>query len=46
MAAGAGGAYQFTRDSMANLRQQEDAYNEAVGGFASGLVVGMFRTGP
>lgn len=38
---GVGATYQFTRDSAANLRQKNDTYNEAIGGFASGLVLGL-----
>ncbi|KAF2800789.1 hypothetical protein K505DRAFT_320176 [Melanomma pulvis-pyrius CBS 109.77] len=41
--AGVGAAYQFTRDSAANLRRKEDAYNEALGGFAGGAVVGLAK---
>ncbi|KAF2011766.1 hypothetical protein BU24DRAFT_288783 [Aaosphaeria arxii CBS 175.79] len=41
--AGVGFAYQFTRDSAANLRQKNDTYNEALAGFASGVVIGLSR---
>ncbi|KAF2466741.1 uncharacterized protein BDR25DRAFT_305958 [Lindgomyces ingoldianus] len=41
--AGVGAFYQFSRDSAANLRSKEDAYNEAIGGFMGGAVVGLAR---
>ncbi|KAF2707430.1 hypothetical protein K504DRAFT_535929 [Pleomassaria siparia CBS 279.74] len=41
--ASVGATYQFTRDAACNLRQREDAYNEALGGFAGGAVVGLAR---
>ncbi|ORY12021.1 hypothetical protein BCR34DRAFT_311068 [Clohesyomyces aquaticus] len=40
--AGVGALYQFTRDSAANLRGKEDTYNEAIGGFFGGSVLGLF----
>ena len=40
-AAGVGALYQFSRDSAANLRRKEDAYNEAIGGFLGGSVLGL-----
>ncbi|KAF2267676.1 hypothetical protein CC78DRAFT_530755 [Lojkania enalia] len=41
--AGVGAAYQFSRDSAANLRQKDDTYNEAIGGFIGGMVLGLAR---
>lgn len=43
-AAAVGAGYQFTRDATANLRQKNDIYNEAIGGFVGGTVVGLART--
>ncbi|KAG9230308.1 NADH-ubiquinone oxidoreductase subunit [Amylocarpus encephaloides] len=37
----AGGAYVFSRDAMANLREKDDAINFAVGGFFGGAVMGL-----
>ena len=36
-----GGAYEFTKSASANLRQKDDTYNTAVGGFFSGAVMGL-----
>lgn len=44
MAAGAGGAYQFTLDATANLRHKDDCYNEFYAGFAAGAVTGIMST--
>ncbi|KAJ9620993.1 hypothetical protein H2203_007580 [Taxawa tesnikishii (nom. ined.)] len=42
-----GGAYEFTRCASANLRQKDDAWNYAVGGFFGGSMLGLrFRTAP
>ncbi|KAF2737904.1 NADH-ubiquinone oxidoreductase 213 kDa subunit [Polyplosphaeria fusca] len=41
--AGVGAVYQFSRDSAANLRGKDDAYNEAIGGFLGGIGVGLAR---
>ncbi|KAF2657808.1 hypothetical protein K491DRAFT_311657 [Lophiostoma macrostomum CBS 122681] len=38
-----GATYQFTRDATANLRQKQDTYNEAIGGFAAGAMLGVTR---
>jgi hypothetical protein len=43
-AGGVGAAYQFSKDVTGNLRQKDDCYNEAVGGFFAGLGVGAART--
>lgn len=39
--AGMGGAYEFTRFASANLRQKDDAYNTALGGFLAGNILGL-----
>lgn len=36
-----GGAYEFTRTAAANLRESNDSYNEAIGGFFSGAMLGI-----
>lgn len=36
-----GGVYSFFRTASANLRQSDDSYNEAVGGFLAGSVLGL-----
>ncbi|KAI4205298.1 MAG: hypothetical protein LQ350_000621 [Teloschistes chrysophthalmus] len=36
-----GGVYEFTRTAAANLREKNDAYNNAIGGFFGGGVVGL-----
>ena len=41
VAAGAG--FGFSRGAAANLRQSNDSYNDAIGGFVCGAVVGMTR---
>ncbi|CAI6338813.1 unnamed protein product [Periconia digitata] len=41
--AGVGASYQFTLDASANLRQQDDTYNDAIAGFAAGAAVGVAR---
>ncbi|KAK3321532.1 hypothetical protein B0H66DRAFT_551995 [Apodospora peruviana] len=40
--ASAGTAYEFTRTAAANLREKDDHYNEAIGGFCGGSVIGLF----
>ncbi|KAK4192294.1 Tim17/Tim22/Tim23/Pmp24 family-domain-containing protein [Podospora australis] len=42
--AAVGTAYEFTRVAAANLREKEDHYNNAIGGFVGGAVLGL-RTG-
>lgn len=39
--AAAGGAYEFTKTASANLRQKNDAYNSAIGGFFGGSMLGL-----
>ena len=36
-----GGAYEFTKNAAANLRQKDDAYNPAMGGFMAGTMLGL-----
>ncbi|KAL8663824.1 MAG: hypothetical protein Q9202_003509 [Teloschistes flavicans] len=36
-----GGCYEFARTAAANLREKNDAYNNAIGGFFGGGVVGL-----
>ncbi|KAK3689635.1 hypothetical protein B0T22DRAFT_374635 [Podospora appendiculata] len=38
------GIYEFSRIAAANLREKEDHYNHAIGGFLAGAVLGL-RTG-
>lgn len=40
-----GGAYEFTKSASANLRQKDDTYNTAIGGFFSGTMLGLRCTG-
>ncbi|KAL2019947.1 hypothetical protein VTK56DRAFT_9039 [Thermocarpiscus australiensis] len=40
----AGGVYEFTRVASANLREKDDYYNNGIGGFFAGAVIGL-RTG-
>ncbi|KAK1766450.1 Tim17/Tim22/Tim23/Pmp24 family-domain-containing protein [Phialemonium atrogriseum] len=42
--AAVGGAYEFSRNAAANLREKDDHYNAAIGGFLAGSVLGL-RTG-
>ncbi|KAK4032987.1 hypothetical protein C8A01DRAFT_20013 [Parachaetomium inaequale] len=42
--AAAGGAFEFTRCASANLREKDDYWNHAIGGFVAGATVGL-RTG-
>ncbi|CAK7208716.1 hypothetical protein SCUCBS95973_000196 [Sporothrix curviconia] len=39
--AAVGGVFEFSRVATANLRQKNDAYNTAVGGFLAGSVFGL-----
>lgn len=39
-----GGAYAFTKTVSANLRQKEDAWNTAIGGFFGGSMIGLRGT--
>ncbi|MCJ1288366.1 hypothetical protein MMC26_007721 [Xylographa opegraphella] len=42
-----GGTYEFTKLASANLREKDDSWNTAIGGFLAGSVLGMrFRTIP
>lgn len=36
-----GGTYTFVRTASANLRETEDPYNGALGGFFSGAILGL-----
>jgi len=36
-----GGAYEFTKNASANLREKDDAYNPAIGGFFAGTMMGL-----
>ncbi|KAH7138009.1 NADH-ubiquinone oxidoreductase 213 kDa subunit [Dendryphion nanum] len=38
-----GAGYQFTKDASANLRQKDDAYNDAIAGFVAGNFVGIYK---
>ncbi|EME77968.1 uncharacterized protein MYCFIDRAFT_33688 [Pseudocercospora fijiensis CIRAD86] len=39
--AGIGGAYAFAKTASANLRQKDDSWNNAIGGFFGGSVLGL-----
>ncbi|KAJ5476561.1 hypothetical protein N7475_002290 [Penicillium sp. IBT 31633x] len=42
-----GGTYEFVKTASANLREKEDHYNVALGGFVSGAILGLrVRTFP
>ncbi|KAB8293207.1 hypothetical protein EYC80_007547 [Monilinia laxa] len=42
-----GGTYEFTKYASANLREKDDTYNSAIGGFLAGSVLGLrFGTTP
>ncbi|KAM0716091.1 hypothetical protein Q7P37_008605 [Cladosporium fusiforme] len=42
-----GGAYMFSKDAAANLRQKDDSYNSAIGGAFAGSMLGLkFRSAP
>jgi len=36
-----GGVYEFSKNAAANLREKDDTYNYAIGGFLSGAVLGL-----
>jgi hypothetical protein len=36
-----GGAYEFSKTASANLRQKNDTWNEAIGGFFGGSILGL-----
>lgn len=36
-----GGTYSFVKTASANLREQEDTWNTAIGGFFSGAILGF-----
>lgn len=36
-----GGTYEFVKTASANLREQEDHWNVALGGFFSGTILGL-----
>jgi len=36
-----GGAYEFTKLASANLREKDDSWNTAIGGFLAGGVLGL-----
>lgn len=38
-----GGTYSFVKTASANLREQEDTFNTALGGFFSGAILGLRR---
>ncbi|KAI9825185.1 MAG: hypothetical protein M1819_000590 [Sarea resinae] len=42
-----GGTYEFARHAAANLREKDDSWNPAIGGFLAGSIMGLrFRTFP
>ncbi|KAL8907841.1 MAG: hypothetical protein Q9207_001164 [Kuettlingeria erythrocarpa] len=41
MFAAIGGTFEFARIAAANLREREDSYNQAIGGFFAGGIVGF-----
>lgn len=41
LAAAIGGTFEFARVAAANLREKDDAYNQAIGGFFAGGIVGF-----
>lgn len=36
-----GGSYEFVKTASANLREKEDHWNVAIGGFFSGAILGL-----
>ncbi|TVY49210.1 NADH-ubiquinone oxidoreductase 21.3 kDa subunit [Lachnellula occidentalis] len=38
-----GGAYEFTKNAAANLREKDDSWNPALGGLLAGAVMGLKR---
>jgi hypothetical protein len=41
-----GGAYEFCKNASANLREKDDALNQAFGGFVAGSMLGLSCTSP
>lgn len=41
MTAAMGGTYSFVRTASANLRETNDTYNTALGGFFAGSILGL-----
>lgn len=41
LAAAMGGTYEFVKTASANLREREDPWNTAFGGFFSGAILGL-----
>jgi hypothetical protein len=41
-----GGSYEFAKCAAANLREKDDAYNPAIGGFFAGTMLGLRRMSP
>lgn len=41
LTAAMGGTYEFVKTASANLREKEDHYNVALGGFFSGAILGL-----
>jgi hypothetical protein len=41
IAAAVGGVYEFSRIASANLRERNDSYNTAIGGFLAGSILGV-----
>lgn len=39
-----GGAYEFAKDAAANLREKDDSWNKAIGGFFGGSMLGLRGT--
>lgn len=39
-----GGTYEFAKIASANLREKEDPWNTAIGGFFSGSILGLRGT--
>ena len=36
-----GGTYEFVKYASANLREKDDSYNTAIGGFLAGGILGL-----
>lgn len=36
-----GAAFEFTKNASANLREKDDAWNPALGGFTAGSLMGL-----
>ena len=41
LTAAVGGAYEFSKNAAANLRERDDFYNDAIGGFFGGAILGV-----